>query len=132
MIDFPADYNSSNLFKSKQKMTGKINNNGIKDVEIMAPLKYLNNFWRTLEMPLINWEISLMLTWSKNCFLIASALENQNPTLEITDAKLSVPAVALSTLDNVKLLKQLESGFKRTFNQNKYQSKVTHKTLNIN
>ena len=97
-------------------MTGKINNNGIKDVEIMAPLKYLNNFWRTLEMPLINWEISLMLTWSKNCFLIASALENQNPTLEITDAKLSVPAVALSTLDNVKLLKQLESGFKRKFN----------------
>ena len=85
-------------------MTGKINNNGIKDVEIMAPLKYLNNFWRTLEMPLIN------------CFLIASALENQNPTLEITDAKLSVPAVALSTLDNVKLLKQLESGFKRKFN----------------
>ena len=66
--DFPDDNNNSNSFKFKQKITGKTTINGTKDVEIMVPLKYLSNFWRTSEIPLINCEISLMLTWSKNCF----------------------------------------------------------------
>ena len=48
--------------KQKQKMTGQTRNNGTKDVQIMVPLKYLSNFWRTLEMPLINYEINLFLT----------------------------------------------------------------------
>ena len=68
-----------------------------------------------------------MFTWSKNCFLIAGTLENQNPKFTIIDTKVYVPAVTLSTQDKVKLLKQLEPGFKRTINWNKYQSKVTHK-----
>ena len=62
IIDFHVDNNGSNSFKFKQKITGKTINNGIKDVEIIILLKYLNNFWGTLEMPLINCEISLMFT----------------------------------------------------------------------
>ena len=53
----------SESFKSKIKITGKNPTNGnVKDVEIMVPIKYLSNFWRALEMPLINCEIHLMLT----------------------------------------------------------------------
>ena len=85
----------------------------------MVPLKYLSNFQRALQMLLINCEISLMLTLSKNCFLMAGTLENQNPTFAITGTKRYVPVVTLTTQDNVKLLKQLESGFKRTINWNK-------------
>ena len=62
-IDFPADDNSSNLFKFKQKITWiQTNSNDINDVKVMVPLKYLSNFWRTFEIPLINCEISLMLS----------------------------------------------------------------------
>ena len=54
----------SESFKSKIKITGKTPNDGNeKDVEIMVPLNYLSNFWRTLEMPLVNCEVSLILTW---------------------------------------------------------------------
>ena len=98
----------------------------------MVPLKYLINIWRLLKMPLIHCEINLMLTWSKNCFLIACTLENENSKFTIADTKLYVSRVTLSTQDNVKLLKQLESVFKRTINCNKYQSKVTQQTLNRN
>ena len=59
IIDFAADSNNNASFKFKQKITGQTGNSGTKDVEIMVPLKYLSNFWRTLEMPLINFEISL-------------------------------------------------------------------------
>ena len=56
----------SESFKSKVKITGKTPDDGnTKDVEIIVPLKYFSNFWRTLEMPLINCEIYLILTWSK-------------------------------------------------------------------
>ena len=81
---------------------------------MMFPLKYLSSFWRTLEMLLINSEISLQLKWSKDCILVASTAANQNPEFKITGTKLYVPVVTLSTQDNIKLLKQLESGFKRT------------------
>ena len=57
-----------------------------------------------------------MLTWWKNCFLIAGTAANQEPAFTITDTKLYVHVVTLSTQDNVKLLKQLESGFERTIN----------------
>ena len=83
---------------------------------MIVPWKYLSNFWRTLEMPLSIFVISLMLTWSKSCFLIAVTVENQNPTFTMTDAKLYMSVVTLSTPVNVKLLKQLESGFQRTIN----------------
>ena len=72
----------------------------------MVPLKYLNNFWRTLEMPLINCEISLQLKWSRNYFIVAGTANNQNPTFQINDTKLYVPVVTLSTQETIKLLKQ--------------------------
>ena len=71
-------------------------------------------------MPLINCECSLQLKWSKNCILVAGAAANQIPEFQLTDTKLYVPVVTLSTKDNIKFLKQLESGFKRTINCNKY------------
>ena len=70
----------------------------------MVPLKYLRNFWRTLEMLLINWEVNLILTWSENCVIIYTDVANQIPTLTITETNLYVPVVTLSTQDKVKLL----------------------------
>ena len=104
-------------------MTGQAGDDGTKNVEIKVPLKYLSNFWRTLEMPLINCEISLILTWSANCVIVFTNVANQNATFAITDTKLYVPVVTLSTQDNAKLLQQLKSGFKRVVNWNKYLSK---------
>ena len=78
----------------------------------MVPLKYLSNFWRTLKIPLINCEISLQLRWSRNCIILAGTTNNQNPTIQIN-------VVTLSTQENIKLLKQLESGLKRTINWKK-------------
>ena len=78
----------------------------------MVPLKYLSNFWRTLKIPLINCEISLQLRWSRNCIILAGTTNNQNPTIQIN-------VVTLSTQENIKLLKQLVSGFKRTINWKK-------------
>ena len=74
-------------------------------------------------MPLINCEINLILTWSANC-VISNAAPNQATTSAITDTKLYVPVVTLSTQDNAKLLQQLKSGFERTVNWNKYHSKT--------
>ena len=66
----------------------------------MVPLKYLNNFWRTLEMPLMNCEVSLILTWSSTCVITNY---NGEGAFEITDTKLYVPVVTLSIQDNSKL-----------------------------
>ena len=63
ITDFLADNNNSISFKFKEELTGQTGNNGTRDVEMMVPLKYLSNFWRTLEIPLISCEISLILTW---------------------------------------------------------------------
>ena len=111
----------SESFKSKIKITGKTPNNGNeKDFEIMVPLKYLSNFWRALEIPLINFEVSLTLTWSPNCVITNSTGQGK---FKITGTNLYIPVVALSTKDNEKLLEQLKSGFKRVINWNKYLSK---------
>ena len=98
-------------FKSKIKITGKTPDNDYKkNVEIAVSLKYLSNFWRTLEVSLINCEVSLLLTCSKSCVISSATGKTE---FVITDAKRYVPVVTLSTEDNIKLLKQLESGFKR-------------------
>ena len=123
VVDFNGA-NATDSFNFKTKITGQTGNNGrIDNVEIMVPLKYLSNFWRTLEMPLINCEIELILTWSANCVIIYTDVANQNPTFTITETNLYVPLVTLSTQDNAKLLPQLKSGFKRTISWNKYLSK---------
>ena len=92
----------------------------------MLPLKHLSNFWRTLEIPLINGEVNLVC----KLFLVASTAVNQVPSFTITVRKLYVSVVTLSTQNNIKLVKQLESGFKRTINWNNYQSKMTTETQN--
>ena len=115
--------NVTDSFNFKVKFTGQTGNDGTKDVEIMVPLKYLSNFWRTLEMPLTNCEVNLILTWSSTCVLIATGIQNQAATFAITDTKLYVPVVTLSTQENTKFFQQLKSGFKRVINWNKYLSK---------
>ena len=108
--DEPDDnLEDSESFKSKTKITGKtqaaVNE---KDVKIMVPLKYLNTFWRTLEMPLINCEVNLILTWSSTFVITDSTGAG---TFEKTDTKLYVSVVTL------------KSGFKRVINWNKYLSR---------
>ena len=112
---------NSKSFKSKVKITGKTpNSDNKKNVEIMVPLKYLSNFWRTLEIPLINCEVNLILTWSSTCVIT-------NPTgagtFEITNTKRYVLVVSLSIQEKAKFLQQLKSGFKRVINWNNYLSK---------
>ena len=89
--NFPGN---SDSFKYEQKITGSTGNNGTKAAKIMVPLKYLSNFWRTLEMSLINCDVNLILTWSANC-VITNFAANQATTFAITDAKLYVPVVFL-------------------------------------
>ena len=108
------------MFKFKQKMTGQIGAGGAKDVEIMMTLKYLCKFLSTLEITVINFETNFTLTWSPYC--VTSTAADQATTYSITDTKLYVFVVTLSTKDNAKLLLQLKSGFKRTIIWNKYQS----------
>ena len=93
-----ADFNGANAtdsFNFKPKITTRTDNNGIINVEIMVPLKYLSNFWRTLEMPLINCEVELNLTWSRNCVIIYTNVNNQVPTFTITEPNLYVPTVTI-------------------------------------
>ena len=71
-------------------------------------------------MPLINYEVSLTLTWPPNCVITNSTGKGK---FKITDTKLYVPVVTLSTQDNAKLLEQLKSGFKRLINWSKYLSR---------
>ena len=117
------------------------------DVKIVVPLKYLSNFWRSLNIPLINCEVELILTWFKNCVLIDKStreanyavdpnvyeIDNpENAIFEITDTKLYVPVVTLSKENDIKLLEQLKLGFKRTIKWNKYRSQMSIQPQNNN
>ena len=85
--------------------------NGVKvAIKIAIPLKYLSNFWRSLEVPLINCKVELSLNWIERCLLTVA----NTAIFEITDAKLYVLIVTLSVEDNGKLSKLLSKGFKRT------------------
>ena len=158
----PSNYNADPItsfvsFKYKTSITGKTSNvnleNGAnteqgntnikKNNDIVAPLKYLSNFWKTLDIPLINCEVSLILTWSENCVLtnIKTGIARgtrvainapTNATFKITDVKLYVPVVTLSTENEKTLLEQLRTGFKRTIKWNKYRSEMTNQTKNNN
>ena len=108
-------------FKYKASNIGDRENNGTKnEVKIAVPLKYLSNFCRSLEMPLINCKVELSLKGIENCVLTTSANANK-ATFEITDARLYVPIVTLSAQDNAKLSKLLGEGFKRSIYWNKYK-----------
>ena len=80
-------------------------------------MQFLENFWNT-----INCKVNIILTWSSACVTTNSTGAGQSA---VTDTKIYVPVVTLSTQDNAKLLQQLKSGFKRTINWNKYQSDPT-------
>ena len=115
-----------------------------KEVTIAIPLKYLGNFWRSLDIPLINCEITLILSWYKECVLVGRAFRGppasaanriSSPTstkFEITDCKLCVPVVTLSAENDNKLLEQLKSGFRITIKWNKYMSQMSNQNKNDN
>ena len=115
----------------KNKKNSQTGNNNTNNAEIMVPLKYLGNFWKTVEKPLINCEINLDLNWSKNCVIVATDVANQGATCSTTDTKLFVPVVTLSPQDNTKLLERLKSDFKGTINWNKSQSKISTERQNL-
>ena len=83
--------------------------------------------WRTVEKSLIKWEINLHLTWYEKCFLEACTVTNQGPRFKITDTKLYVPVVTLSTQDNAKLFKQPESDLKLQLAGIKFHLKQQHR-----
>ena len=99
-----TEANFTDSFNLKEKLAGQTGDNGTKNVEIMVPLKYQNSFWRALEMPLINFEITL--NWYENCVLVATNVAAQAKTFPVTDTKVYVPVVTLSAQDNAKLLEQ--------------------------
>ena len=145
---------NSNTFKYKNKIIGNmynvnagadgydVNKNGTQEVELAIPLKYLGNFWRALNIPLISCEVSLELIWDKNCLI--TSLEQRDigggnrdnaptgATLSITDFKLYVPSVTLSLDDETKLLTNLKSGFKREIIWNRYRSQMNTEAANNN
>ena len=111
---------------------------GTQEIELAIPLKYLGNFWRALNMPLISCEVSLELKWNKNC--IITSLEEREvddgppvvrddsktgATLAINDCKLYIPVVTLPKDDEIKLLTNLKSGFTREIEWNKYRSQMS-------
>ena len=145
---------NSNAFKYKNKIIGNtynvnagaqgydVNKNGMQKVELAMPLKYLGNFWRALNIPLISCEVSLELKWDKNC--VITSLEQRDigggnrdnaptgATLAINDCKLYVPEVTLSKDDEIELLTNLKSGFKKEIIWNKCRSQMTTEAINNN
>ena len=115
---------------------------GTSNVILAIPLKYLGNSWRALNIPLISCEVYLELKWNKNCVItsqqIGVNLDGGNTaaptgaTLAINDCKLYVPIVTLSKDDEIKLLTNLKSGFKREIIWNKYRSQMTTEAVNNN
>ena len=119
-----------------------VNNEGTQEIDLAIPLKYLGNCWRALNIPLISCEVSLELKWDKNC--VITSLEQRDigggnrdnaptgATLAINDCRLYVLAVTLSKDDEIKLLTNLKSGFKREIIWNKYRSQMTTEAVNNN
>ena len=116
----------SKSFDYKTKFIESVTNANLikQNVKIVVPLKHLSKFLKTLDIPLINCEISLVLTWSENCVLTSKSTRTGNyendpvvsriydpadATFKITDTKLNAPVVTLSTEDDIKILEQLNS-----------------------
>ena len=120
--------NNSQSFKYKTTLLGKTAgavgkiNGSVKEAKTVVPLKYLSNFWRSLEMPLVNCKVYLKLIWIQDCIL-SSARDSTKFT--ITNIKLHVPIVTLSTKDSTNLAKQLNDGFNRSVYWNSYEPKPT-------
>ena len=135
---------NSTSFKYKASLLGKANDDdgnyrSLKNTKIVVPLKYLSNFFRPLEMPLINCKIHLELNWNNDCVMYGADnyaggdnANDRETTFQITSTKLYVTVVTLSTKDNVNLAKQLDEGFKRSVYWNEYKSKTETKTADDN
>ena len=135
-------------YKATFMENGVTHNNLTKnDVKIVIPLKCLSNFWRNLNIPLISCEVELILTWFKDCVLIDKSARDadydadpifyeidnsENAIFQITDTNLYAPVVSLLKENDIKLLEQLKSGFKRTIKWNKYRSQMTIQSQNNN
>ena len=83
------------------------------------PLKYLSNFWRSLEIRLINCKVELNLKWTRYCVFTATGADNNDANsndiiFTIKDTKLYIPVVHFSARDNQKLSKLLSKGFERS------------------
>ena len=125
LVNAKLTIDNSDSFKYKAALVAKTadHNDGkssVKDAKIVVSLKYLSNFWRSLEMPLINCKVNLELNWIEVCILPSAG---NSVKFEITDAKLHVPVVTLSTEDSANLTKQLNKGFKRSVYWNSYERK---------
>ena len=109
----------SSSFKYKSSLLGAANATGaLENAKIVVPLKYLSNFFRSLEIPVINCKTHLEPSWSKNCvmsYIVGATI------FQITSTKLYVPIVTLSTKDDINLTKQLNEGFKRSLYWNEYK-----------
>ena len=108
---------------------------GKNETEVVIPLKHLSNFWRSLNIPLINCEVEIILTWSKNCVLADMTLANNPPTgleFQIKDTELYAPVVTLSKENDIKDLEKLKSGFKKNIKGNKYKLQMTIQNNNNN
>ena len=137
---------NSKSFDYKTKIIGSLDaGEGEKeDITISIPLKYLGNFWKSLDMPLINCEITLILSMCKECVLVGRAFRGPpaaaanlinspaDAKFEITVCKLYVPVVTLSAKNDNKLLEQLKSGFRRSIKWNKYMSQMSNQNKNNN
>ena len=125
VADLTAD--NSDSFKYKIKLLGNVtevagNAAGVRrlNVKVVVPLKYLSNFFRSLEMPFINCKIKLNLTWKKECVLSTGGGE---AVFIINDTKLHVPVVPLSREDNKDFTEQRDKGFQRSIYWNEYKTK---------
>ena len=130
VADLTADNSSS--FKYKINLLGNpvvANNVARRNVKVVVPLKYLSNFFRSLEMPLINCKIKLNLTWKKECALSTDAGE---AVFIINDTKLYVPVVTLSKEDNKDFIEQQNKGFQRSIYWNEYKTKEINEDADAN
>ena len=134
---------NSKSFDYKTEITGSLDagEDEKEDVKIAIPLKYLGNFLGSLDIPLINCKITLILSWYKECVLVGRAFRGPpaaainsltSAKFEITDCKLYVPVITLSAENDNKLLEQLKSGFKITIKWNKYLSQMYNQNKNNN
>ena len=115
----------------KSKLISGTDDNNVNNVKLVVPLKYVSNFFRSLEMPLVNCKIDLELTWHQDCMISSvNAAAGQVASFMMTNTKLYVPVVALSTKHNNNLTKQFNDGFKRSIYWNQYVSKPFPETPN--
>ena len=141
--------NTSSSFKYKVRLLGNpvvVNNIARINVKVVVPLKYLSNFFRSLEMSLINCKIKLNLTWKKECVLSTDngnanltwkkecvlSTDNGNAVFIINDTKMYIPVVTLSKEDNKDFIEQQNKGFQRSIYWNEYKTKEINENANAN